>query len=459
MKSYPMKEGVSRRDFIRIGTAATASVIAAGFAGTGIGHAFPPDCISDRFTRMCYHENPVGPHPAVYESLASLIDSNRLEYYSCEGHEELKNAILRYNGVCGLLGTDNIGLTVGSTEALMMCAYSMLNEEATVLTEWPTYGIFFTRVEQMGSKITKVPLVKAPDGRYLPDLESMKKKLSEDPSIRIVHFNMINNPMGSYMRKPDFDAFVTYVSENFPDIVIIADDSDPEFRERIPDDQFPKPVEHVIAGRNCIHVQTFSHIFGITGLRLGYYIAPSSLAEKLETKRILNGVSITAVAGGIASLQNAGEQIERAYINNHEGRLWLYSSFEQLGIPYLRSHGAYIMLDTGIQSSIIYILMAAQGVMIRQGSEWGLDTFIRVNPGMHPTENEIFIKALINACHKSKSFNSLKDVLNTPEGIRGIKNGYANGMLPDLKTLDYKGRMAVYKNILKDHALNNLPSI
>jgi histidinol-phosphate aminotransferase len=448
MKSNFLKEGFSRRDFIRFGTAATASVIAAGFTGRGIGHAFPPDCISDRFTRMCYHENPVGPHPAVYESLASIIDSNSLGYYSLEGQEELKNAILRYNGVYGLLGTENIGLTVGSTEALMMCAYSLLNGESSVLTEWPTYGIFFTRVEQMGSKIIKVPLAKTPDGSYLPDLESMKKKLHEDPSIRIVHFNMINNPMGSYMKKPDFDAFVTYVTNNFPDTVIVADDSDPEFRERIPDDQFPKPIEHVTAGRNCIHVQTFSHIFGITGLRLGYYIAPSPLAKKLETKRIHNGVSMAAVAGGIASLQNAGEQIERSYTNNHEGRLWLYSRMDQMGIPYLRSNGAYIMLDTGIQSALIYILMAAQGVMIRQGSEWGLDTFIRVNPGLHPAENEIFIKALTNACHKSKSFKSLKDVLNTPEGILGVKNGYANGMLPDLKSLDNKGRMAVFKNIL-----------
>jgi histidinol-phosphate aminotransferase len=444
MKSPSLSKGISRRDFFRY-SAAAASVITAGFAGRGIGHAFPPDCISDRFTRMCYHENPVGPHPAVYESLASLIDSNSLGYYSGEGQEELKNAILKYNGVYGILSSDNIGLTVGSTEALMMCAYSLLNEETSVLTEWPTYGIFFTRVEQTGSKIIKVSLIKAPDGSYLPDLEAMKRILHEDSSIRIVHFNIINNPMGSYMKKPDFDEFVTYVTGNFPDVVIIADDSDPEFRERIPDDQFPKPVEHVIAGRNCIHIQTFSHIFGITGLRLGYYIAPSSLANKLETKRIHNGVSITAVAGGMASLQNSGEQIERAYTNNHEGRLWLYSQFEQMGIPYLRSHGAYIMLDTGIQSSVIYILMAAQGVLIRQGSEWGLDTFIRVNPGLHPAENEIFIRALKNACQKSKSVKSLKDILNTPDGIRGIKNGYENGMMPDINSLNDSERMAVLK--------------
>jgi histidinol-phosphate aminotransferase len=446
MKSTLLAKGISRRDFLRF-SAGAASVIASGFTGRSIGHAFPPDCISDKFTRMCYHENPLGPHPAVYETLASLINSNSLSCYPNNGQEELKNAILKYNGVYGILSSDNIGLTVGSTEALMMCAYSLLNGETSVLTEWPTYGIFFTRVEQMGSKIIKVPLVKQPDGSYLPDLESMKEKLRDDSSIRLVHFNLINNPMGSYMKKSDFDAFVTCVTENFPEVVIIADDSDPEFRERMPDDMFPQPIEHVIAGRNCIHVQTFSHIFGLTGLRLGYYIAPVSLAKKLETKRIYNGVNISAILGGIASLQNANEQIERAYINNHEGRLWLYSQFEQMGIPYLRSHGAYIMLDTGIQSSVIYILMAAQGVMIRQGSEWGLDTWIRVNPGQHPAENEIFIKALKNACRKSKSFKSLKDVLITPEGIQGLKNGYETGLLPDLKSLDDNERMVVFKNL------------
>ncbi len=448
MKSPLLSNEISRRDFMRYGAAA-ASVIATGFAGRGISSAFPPDSISDKFTRMCYHENPVGPHPAVYESLAAILSSDSpCRYPDDMEQEELKNAILEYNGVYGVLETDNIGLTVGSTEALMMCAYSLLDENTSVLTEWPTYGIFFTRVEQTGSKIIKVPLLKQSDGSYLPDLETMKIKLHEDPSIRIVHFNLINNPMGSYLKKPDFDAFVIHVTENFPDAVIIADDSDPEFRERIPYDEFPKPIEHVIAGRNVIHIQTFSHIFGITGLRLGYYIAPAHLAGRLETKRIHNGVSITAVAGGMASLQNAAEQIDRSYINNNEGRLWLYSKFEQMGIPYLRSHGSYVMLDTGVQSSIAYILMAAQGVMIRQGSEWGLDTWIRVNPGLHPVENEIFIKVLKNACRKSNAPKSLKDLLNTPEGKEGLKNGYETGMLPDMKSLDENERMAVLKNLL-----------
>ncbi len=444
MKSPLLSNEISRRDFFRYGTAA-ASLIAAGFAGRGTGHAFPPDSISDKFTRMCYHENPVGPHPAVYESLARLLSSDTPCRYPDEIQlEKLKNAILKYNGVYGLLGSENIGLTVGSTEALMMCAYSLLDENTAVLTEWPTYGIFFTRVEQTGSKIIKVPLLKQSDGSYLPDLETMRLKLNEDPSIRIVHFNLINNPMGSYMKKSDFDAFVMHVNDNFPDAVIIADDSDPEFRERISDDEFPKPLEHVIAGRNVIHVQTFSHIFGITGLRLGYYIAPVHLSVKLETKRIYNGVSISAFAGGMASMQNAVEQIERSYINNHEGRLWLYSQFEQMGIPYLRSHGSYIMLDTGIQSSVAYILMAAQGVMIRQGSEWGFDTWIRVNPGLHPVENEIFINALKNACRNTLS---LKDVLNTPEGKEGLKNGYETGMLPDMISLDENERVAVLRNL------------
>jgi histidinol-phosphate aminotransferase len=448
MKIPMLSNEISRRDFFRYGAAA-ASLVAASSAGRGTAHAFPPDCISDKFTRMCYHENPTGPHPAVYESLAALLSSDSPCRYPDEmEQEELKNAILKYNGVYGVLDSGNIGLTVGSTEALMMCAYSLLDENTAVLTEWPTYGIFFTRVEQTGSKIIKVPLLKQSDGSYLPDLHSMKTKLDEDSSIRIVHFNLINNPMGSYLKKPDFDAFVMHVNDNFPDAVIIADDSDPEFRERIPEDEFPKPIEHVIAGRNVIHIQTFSHIFGITGLRLGYYIAPAHLAGRIETKRIYNGVSISAVAGGIATMQNAGEQIERSYINNHEGRLWLYSQFEQMGIPYLRSHGSYIMLDVGIQSAVVYLLMAAQGVMIRQGSEWGLDTWIRVNPGLHPVENEIFIKALKNVCRNSRSGLSLKDVLNTPEGKEGLKNGYETGMLPDMKSLDENERVAVLKNLL-----------
>ena len=63
-------------------------------------------------------------------------------------------------------------------------------------------------------------------------------------------------------------------------------------------------------------------------------------------------------------------------------------------------------------------------------------------------ENEIFIKALKNACQKPKSVKSIKDVLNTPEGIQGLKNSYETGMLPDMKSLNDNERMAVLKNLL-----------
>jgi histidinol-phosphate aminotransferase len=248
------------------------------------------------------------------------------------------------------------------------------------------------------------------------------------------------------MSKHDFDAFVDFVTLNRPDVIIIADDSDPEFRERRPEDNYPEPSKHVIAGKNIVHIQTFSHIFGMTGLRLGYYIAPVHIKDKLETRRIYRGVSNPAIAGGIASIENADEQIDRSYLNNHEGRLWLYSCFEQMGLPYLKSQGAYVMVNAGRQASTVYILMAAQGVMIRQGCEWDMDTWIRVNPGLHPVENEKFINAFKNTCRKSGS-STLKDVLNTPEGIQGLKNGFSQGMLPDMSRFTNNDKITVLRRL------------
>jgi len=434
---------LSRRDFLK---AASAAAVASGMVLPRISHAFPPDGISDKFTRMCYHENPMGPHPAVYKSIDLLMKSGSLlRPMPDESHDRLKEMIIEYNGLTGLLGLENIGLTVGSTEALMMCAYALLDGKSSVLTEWPTYGIFFTRVEQMGAKIIKTPLVLQSDGRLLPDLETMKKHLIEDSSIKLMHLNVINNPTGSFIKGKDFDAFVDFMAQKRPDVIIIADDSDPEFRQRCSDDDFPQTSKHVIAGKNIVHIQTFSHIFGMTGLRLGYYIAPLHIKDKLEKRRIYRGVSNPAIAGGIASIENADEQIDRSYSNNHEGRLWLYSCFEQMGLPYLKSQGAYVMVDALKHASMTYILMAAQGVMIRQGCEWDMNTWIRVNPGL-PAENEKFIEAFKNVCRKPQTL-TLKDVLNTPEGIQGLINGFLTGMLPDMSGFTDNDKITVLRRL------------
>ncbi len=440
--------GLTRAQFLKHSAALAGGAVAWKLlGGSREALAFPPDWLDEGFTRMCYHENPVGPSSLVFQRIEEFLarDAGRsVGRFPDDVYSDLKNAILRYNDVEEQLDVDNVEVTVGSTEALMMCALALLSPERSVLTEWPTYGIFFGRAQQMGSPVIKVGLQRQPDGRYLPDLPAMRAALAADPGIKLVHFNVINNPMGSYLGKKDFDDFVLHVQGNYPEVVIIADDSDPEFRERTASDDFPRPIEHVVAGRNLIHIQTFSHIFGMTGLRLGYVIAPHHLAQALREKRISHGVSVPAMIGGLASLEDAGAQIERSYQNNHTGRLWLYEQFDALGLEYLRSHGAYIMVDMRTESSLIYILMAAQRVLIRQGSEWDHPTWIRVNPGRHPDENEIFIKALKQALCESQLYRDVRDLLGTEQGVQGARIGWQHGFLP----LDAKLTSADYSKLL-----------
>jgi len=99
------------------------------------------------------------------------------------------------------------------------------------------------------------------------------------------------------------------------------------------------------------------------------------------------------------------------------------------------------MVNVETDSSMIFSLMAAQKVLIRQGSEWDHPNWIRVNPGKHPEENEIFINAFKNSLNASKPYRDINSLLSTAEGLKGARIGYKHGLIPLSRSLsrdDYR---------------------
>ncbi len=412
---------ITRREFIGAGAAAVgAGVLGAAALGSlpGRAHAFPPDSWIEGFARMIFHENPIGPSPRVFEVLEELSrrgrDEGGIMAYPDFEMEALRRGILAYNGVEGPLDPENVILGVGSTEPLMMIADAFTSPERATVTEWPTYRIFLRRAEQNGSELIKVPLR---DPELKPDFEAIREVLRSREDVGLVHFNVINNPIGTFADRGEWNAFLGWVFENRPDVVVLADDSDPEFIEREARAAFPRVIDHVIRGENVIHVQTFSHAFGMTGLRLGYAMARTDLIERMATRKIFAGVSATAHAAGLASLADAEAQVERSYRCNHDGRLWLYDAFERMGLRYIRSHGAYVMVETGLDSIWVFLQMMRRKVLIRWGQEWDMDKWIRVNPGTEE-QNERFIQALKDVLSRGEDPAGPLGLLNTSEGSR-----------------------------------------
>jgi len=308
---------------------------------------------------------------------------------------ELKEAILRYNGLEGKLTAKNVVLGVGSAETLFMAADAYLSPERPFLSEWPTYYIIHDRAAQNRAEIVRIPL----DENWKPDLQGIlreaKAAQERHQPYGLLHFNVINNPMGTFLEQESFDAFAHSFYDASPDTVLLCDDSDREFMELQYQPQMFWAAQHVVKGKNMLHIQTFSHTFGLTGMRIGYGIAPKEIVQRMEGHKIFSGLHILGHAAALASLAQADEQIQRVNQLCTQSRNDLYRELDDMNLYYSPSQGHYIMIDLEDMNGVVAVLQMylRRQVFVRWGMDWDMDNWIRVNPGTE-LENERFVEAL-----------------------------------------------------------------
>ena len=422
---------LSRRSFLkRLGLAA-GGTLAASALGAEIFSPRPARAItndsfySEGYQRMCYHENPLGPSPAALEAVREVIsETGNINRYPEFSYEDLKNKILKYNRAGSGLGPDNVNVGCGSWESLNQLCDAFLTPGSALLTEWPTYHIIIDRSRVVGAQIIKIPHTENPNQ---PDLPAMKQALADNPNIRLIHFNAINNPIGSFLTRSEFDEFARYVFANYPQTVIVADDSDPEFMDEKEKGGYPRFLDYVEQGQNLVHVQTFSHAFALTGLRVGYSIAPFELAKKISPRAIFAGVNQAGLAAALASLEDAKNQTKSSYKNNRDGREYLYGEFDRLGLPYHRSQGSYVIFDIGRDGVTFFTQLLTKKIVLRPGEEWDMTNWLRICPGL-PEENEHFIQVLEELLGAPAT--SSENYLHTVEGRKAARVALSFGINP-----------------------------
>lgn len=414
---------ISRRDFLRWSATAlgSAAFLSPALFRPARSEAFPADPLFAGVARMVYHENPWGPHPAAVEAIREVMGKGLsgagINRYDDFLQNDLKRAILRYNGLDGELTEENVILGVGSSEILFMAADAFTSPERPFLTEWITYRIILQRAAQNRAEVVEVPLL----ADWTPDLDAMLKKAREAKAagnpFGLVHFNVINNPAGTFVESQRFDAFARRLYEVSPETVLLCDDSDREFMDTDQQPHLFQAARHVVEGKRMLHIQTFSHIFGLTGLRVGYAIAPRDIIRQLEAHKIFAGVNVVGHRAALAGLDHAEDQIRRCHQACTESRSQLYSALEAMGIEHLRSQGQYIFMDLVSVDGTVAVLQMyfLQKVFVRWGSEWRMDNWIRVNPGTE-WENQRFIEALQWVLGRGLAGVSAREYLGTGEG-------------------------------------------
>jgi histidinol-phosphate aminotransferase len=330
--------------------------------------------------KLASNENPLGPSPAAVEAMRKAAAEVRL--YPDNDCHHLKKAlsnrleippaqILTGHGSDELI--HNVGLAfVSPGDEVMMCAgpFSQYEFIAKLMDASPVY----------------VPMV---DFRY--DMAEMAKALS--PRTKVVFIGSPNNPTGSIVTRAELGQFVSMLPES---TLLVVDEA---YHEYVDDPEYPESLDLVREGRPAIVLRTFSKIYALAGLRVGYGATTAELAAALERVREPFNVSSLAQAAATASLGDE-QQVERTRQLNRQSKQYLYRELSRIGLSYTHSHANFVWVDLGRDCSAVFAELLRRGVIVRTGDIFGSPTHIRVTTGT-PEQNERFVASLTEVLQAS----------------------------------------------------------
>ncbi|RKD25716.1 histidinol-phosphate transaminase [Ammoniphilus oxalaticus] len=323
--------------------------------------------------KLASNENPFGCSPRVKEALQPLLD--RLAYYPDGGSMELRAKLAAFLGV----DEDRLIFGNGSDELLMLTTRAYLEPGLNTVMATPTFSVYKTTSTVEGAEVIEVPLQ---DGRH--DLPAMLAAIND--KTRIVWICNPNNPSGTIVSEQELRQFL----DQAPATTLVA--LDEAYYEYVTDASYPQSLDLLNEYPNVIVYRTFSKIYGIAGLRMGYGVASADVIDKINRVREPFNTSSVAQTAAIAAIADQ-DFVNTCREVNDKGREQLYRGFDQLGLSYYRTQGNFILVETGQNGNEIFDALLKKGYIIRSGVPLGFPTSIRVTIGSE-AQNAGFLQAL-----------------------------------------------------------------
>jgi len=322
--------------------------------------------------KLASNENPFGCSEAAKQAIMNELANTSL--YPDGAAVALTEALAGHLGV----GKDQIIFGAGSDEVILMIARAFLVPGDETIMADETFPQYRHNVEIEGAKIIEVPLK---DGRH--DLPAMLEKVTD--KTKIVWICNPNNPTGTIVTKDELDAFMAMVPAH---VLVVLDEA---YCEYIDDPAYPNGIEYVKRYPNVISLRTFSKIYGLASLRIGYGIGRPEIIRYINQVREPFNTTRYAQAAAKAALEDTAF-IAECRRRNAEGLAYLKAEFDRLGLRYFEPYGNFVMFDTGIPSQKVFDALLRKGIISR--ARWThYPTHIRITVGS-AEQNRKFIEAL-----------------------------------------------------------------
>jgi histidinol-phosphate aminotransferase len=327
---------------------------------------------AESIIKVASNENPFGPSPLALAAMQKVLAN--LNLYPDGNAFYLKQKLAAKLGI----ETTNLILGNGSNEIIEFVSHALLAPGDDIVVSQFCFAIYPIVAKMFGANVIVVPAKN--HGHNLP---AMLKAIT--PKTRIVFVANPNNPTGTLAPREEVIQFVNDVPD---DVLLVMDEAYIEFLDDAVD---LVPLIRLGVRKNLILMRTFSKIYGLAGLRIGYGIGSPDLIAALEKTRQPFNINSLAQAAALAALDD-GEHVRKTRANNFAGLEFFSRAFHDLKLEFVPSSANFILVRVG-EGQKVFDAMQKQGVIVRPMGGYQLPEWIRISVGT-PKENERSLNAL-----------------------------------------------------------------
>lgn len=352
----------------------------------------------NEIVKLASNENPLGPSKKAIASLRKNL--SKIYFYPESSCPELRKKLAEKLKV----KPENLIFGNGSDEIIELIGKTFLNPGDEIIVSEHAFIRYKMAGDLMGCKVVTIPMknftplkISRRDTPFLTgfthDLVAMAKAVT--PKTKAIFIANPNNPTGTYNTRKEFDDFYSLLSTHHSQLLTVVDEAYYEYAKV--EKEYPDTLRYFRAGENIIILRTFSKIYGLAGLRIGYGIAKKEIIDFLERVRPPFNVNSLAQEAALASL-NDGTQVKKSVQLVKEGKKYLYQELKKLGLTYIPSATNFILIQMKkggnyLTGKKVFTELLKQGVIVRTMEEYSFPGYIRVTIGL-PEENRKFIQAL-----------------------------------------------------------------
>jgi len=331
----------------------------------------------ERITKLASNENPLPTSPMVMQALQEAISG--LNRYPLNSDEPLRNALTEYIGRG--VTPDMFISGNGGCDVLLLIARGFLNEGDEAIICPPTFPMYELTIKQMGATTVYAP--RNDDFSY--NIENVLTAVTD--KTRLIYLCSPNNPTGSLLLQSQLDELLANLPDN---IAVVADEVYWQFNT---DANMADSLPAVLAEKNVIILHSFSKVFGLAGLRLGYGIAKPEIVDYLTREKMPFHINQLTMVAALAALQD-NDPVQKTIDLIVTERERLYALLQAMeGVTVWPSQANFLLMKAEMDGKQLAQRMMEHGMIIRELSGFYMPGYLRVSMGM-PEENDLFVELL-----------------------------------------------------------------